>query len=339
LAQAEDAVLAAKQTALAAAAKLAGAEAVAAAEKAARNSQAAALAAWEQQGFGGAEAVRAASMAEAEAAAIERELAQAAAEQQALESQLAQPQLALANAGLDQARDGLVAARAEADEAGEESSALRALAAVAQQRGVDCQAKTAAVLAACRELEGSRREHQPLIYVSELANGKSSQSDVDLPTFVLIRRFEEVVAAANDRLQPMSSGRFALERSDDKEGSHRSKGLSLRVMDFLTGEARDPRTLSGGESFYVSLALALGLADIVTAEAGGVDLGTLFIDEGFGSLDDEVRDRVLQVLGGLRAGGRVVGIVSHVDALKQSIAERVTVFRLPDGSSSLSVRA
>ena len=113
----------------------------------------------------------------------------------------------------------------------------------------------------------------------------------------------------------------------------------MRVVDHTTGTARDPRTLSGGETFYVSLCLALGMADVVTAEAGGVDLGTLFVDEGFGSLDPHTLDQVLAELGRLRAGGRMVGVVSHVEALKQSIADRVEVRPTPQGPSTLVVRA
>jgi exonuclease SbcC len=113
----------------------------------------------------------------------------------------------------------------------------------------------------------------------------------------------------------------------------------MKVLDHEIETERDPRTLSGGETFYVSLCLALGLADVVTAEAGGLDLGTLFIDEGFGALDAETLDVVLAELGRLRAGGRVVGVVSHVEALKQAIAERVEVRRRPDGASTLTVRA
>ncbi|MDR3202092.1 MAG: hypothetical protein LBT54_03015, partial [Bifidobacteriaceae bacterium] len=167
-----------------------------------------------------------------------------------------------------------------------------------------------------------------------------NQRRVTLPTFVLMRRFGEVIEAANQRLGPMSGHRFALEHSDGREAVRaRRTGLALAVMDNQTGQRRDPRTLSGGETFYVSLALALGLADVVTAEAGGVDLGTVFIDEGFGSLDAEVLDQVLAELSRLRDGGRVVGVVSHVETLKQSIAERIEVVRRPDGTSSLTVRA
>ena len=171
-------------------------------------------------------------------------------------------------------------------------------------------------------------------------SGGDNAHALTLATYVLVRRFEDVVAAANDRLVVMSDGRFELQRSDEREDVRtRRQGLSMRVVDHQTETARDPRTLSGGETFYVSLCLALGMADVVTAEAGGIDLGTLFVDEGFGSLDPHTLDAVLAELGRLRAGGRVVGVVSHVEALKQSIAERVEVRRLPDGSSGLTVRA
>ncbi|MDR2254334.1 MAG: hypothetical protein LBD97_10870 [Bifidobacteriaceae bacterium] len=138
----------------------------------------------------------------------------------------------------------------------------------------------------------------------------------------------------------MSAGRYRLEHSETKEAVRgRRTGLALRVRDNQTGEPRDPRTLSGGETFYVSLALALGLADVVTAEAGGISLETLFVDEGFGSLDNEALDAVLTQLVRLRDGGRVVGIVSHVEALKQEIPERVEVRRLAGGGSTLRLRA
>ena len=161
-----------------------------------------------------------------------------------------------------------------------------------------------------------------------------------LATYVLARRFDDLVQAANARLVTMSDGRYALLHSERREDvSTRKKGLALAVMDYRTGVARDPRTLSGGETFYVALCLALGLADVVTAEAGGIDLGTLFVDEGFGSLDPESLDVVLAELSRLRDGGRVVGVVSHVETMKTAIAERIEVRRRPDGSSTLTVRA
>jgi exonuclease SbcC len=184
------------------------------------------------------------------------------------------------------------------------------------------------------------RDAAPVIRLANLAAGSGDNArGLTLGTFVLMRRFEDVVAAANDRLLLMSDGRYELVRSDEKEDVRGRTGLAMRVIDHVNDAPRDPRTLSGGETFYVSLCLALGLADVVTAEAGGLDLGTLFVDEGFGSLDPHVLDQVLAELGRLRAGGRVVGVVSHVEALKQAIADRIEVRRRPDGTSTLTVRA
>ncbi|MDQ2836651.1 MAG: AAA family ATPase [Actinomycetota bacterium] len=175
----------------------------------------------------------------------------------------------------------------------------------------------------------------PAIRLGNLVAGLGeNQLKMELTTYVLVRRFAEIVAAANSQLRLISSGRYQLEHTDARSGNARS-GLGLRVLDLHTGRPRDPGTLSGGETFYVSLSLALGLADIVRAESGGIDLGTLFIDEGFGSLDAEVLDQVIAVLDGLRAGGRAVGVVSHVSELKMRIADRIQVIRDVDGSSRL----
>jgi exonuclease SbcC len=195
---------------------------------------------------------------------------------------------------------------------------------------------------AARTLATAEAEAAPVIRMARLAGGADADNAraLSLATYVLVRRFEDVVAAANERLREMSDGRYELERSDEREDVRtRRTGLAMRVLDHTTGSARDPRTLSGGETFYVSLCLALGMADVVTAEAGGVELGTLFIDEGFGTLDPHTLDAVLAELGRLRAGGRVVGVVSHVEALKQAVAERIEVRRRGDGSSTLTVVA
>jgi exonuclease SbcC len=179
----------------------------------------------------------------------------------------------------------------------------------------------------------------PMMHLARLAKGVAGNRRVALTTYVLRQWFEQVVAAANLRLHGMSSGRYELLRVD--EGATRAErvGLTLQVLDRHTGEARSARSLSGGETFYTSLALALGLADVVRAEAGGVDLDTLFIDEGFGSLDADTLDQVMAVIDELRDRGRTVGIVSHVSELKERIAERIEVRRLADGSSALRVVA
>ena len=140
-----------------------------------------------------------------------------------------------------------------------------------------------------------------------------------------MRRFEDVVAAANERLLVMSDGRFELVRSDEKEDVPRADRAVDAGRRPPHRDRRDPRTLSGGETFYVSLCLALGMADVVTAEAGGIDLGHAVRRRGVRLARPAHPRAVLAELGRLRAGGRVVGVVSHVEALKQSIADRIEV--------------
>lgn len=181
------------------------------------------------------------------------------------------------------------------------------------------------------------RAARPIIRMAEVAAATSPDnlSRMPLVTYVLLDRFRSVVAAANERLSAMSDGRYSLAHHTDLEDRGRRSGLGLRISDHVTDCERDPKTLSGGETFYVSLALALGLADVVTAEAGGTRLGTLFIDEGFGSLDPETLDAVLTEVSRLRQAGRVVGIVSHVEELKQRICDRIEVEPLGGGVSTV----
>ena len=152
-----------------------------------------------------------------------------------------------------------------------------------------------------------------------------------LSSFVLAARLEEVAAAASERLRTMTAGRYSLAHSDARKGNNRA-GLSLLACDSWTGVDRDTATLSGGETFLASLALALGLADVVTAEAAGTPMEALFVDEGFGTLDEETLDEVMNVLDGLRAGGRIVGIVSHVTELRQRVPAQVHVAKGRHGS-------
>lgn len=154
-----------------------------------------------------------------------------------------------------------------------------------------------------------------------------------LSAFVLAGRLEKVVELANERLAVIASGRYRLAHTDALAGAGRRSGLGLEVHDLWTGVTRDPATLSGGEAFMASLALALGLADAVHHEAGGVDLQTLFIDEGFGTLDDESLEQVMSVLDTLREGGRAVGVVSHVADLRGRIPTQLRVDKSPGGST------
>lgn len=179
--------------------------------------------------------------------------------------------------------------------------------------------------------------------VRELADttsgiGPDNTLRMRLTAYVLAARLETVAALANERLAIMGGGRYVLEHSDERAARGARSGLGLRVLDQWTGRVRDTATLSGGESFMASLALALGLADAVRQEAGGLDLGTLFIDEGFGSLDDDSLEQVLSVLDGLREGGRAVGVVSHVADLRTRITHQAVVHK-GAGGSTVEVRA
>jgi exonuclease SbcC len=179
-----------------------------------------------------------------------------------------------------------------------------------------------------------RQEYDRVARLAALTAGTSAENErrMRLESYVLAARLEQVAAAASVRLQRMSSGRYTLVHSDDRTGRGRS-GLGLHVVDAWTGRQRDTATLSGGETFFASLALALGLADVVTEEAGGVRLDTLFIDEGFGSLDEQTLDEVLDVLDSLRERDRSVGIVSHVADLRRRIHARLEVVKDRSGSS------
>ncbi|WP_231252228.1 AAA family ATPase [Nocardioides furvisabuli] len=153
-----------------------------------------------------------------------------------------------------------------------------------------------------------------------------------LSAYVLAHRLGQVVEAANLRLSTMSDQRYSLVHTGQRGAGETRGGLSLVVRDDWTGDDRDPATLSGGETFVVSLALALGLADVITEEAGGTDLETLFVDEGFGSLDSETLEDVMDTLDTLRDGGRVVGVVSHVPELQTRIPTQLRVHRGRTGS-------
>jgi exonuclease SbcC len=154
-----------------------------------------------------------------------------------------------------------------------------------------------------------------------------------LSAFVLAGRLERVVDLANERLVSIGAGRYRLAHTDDVASHGRRSGLGLVVHDLWTGRTRDPATLSGGESFMASLALALGLADAVRQESGGFDLQTLFIDEGFGTLDEESLEHVMEILDTLRDGGRAVGVVSHVVDLRSRIPTQLRVHKSTQGSS------
>ncbi|MEU2157072.1 SMC family ATPase [Streptomyces sp. NPDC019396] len=203
----------------------------------------------------------------------------------------------------------------------------------ARERCAEVDRLSAQAATEVRRLGPLREEYDRLARLAGLTAGTSAENErrMRLESYVLAARLEQVAAAASVRLQRMSAGRYTLVHSDSRSGGKRA-GLGLHVVDAWTGRERDTATLSGGETFFASLALALGLADVVTDEAGGVRLDTLFIDEGFGSLDDQTLDEVLDVLDSLRERDRSVGIVSHVADLRRRVPVQLEVVKERHGS-------
>ena len=176
-------------------------------------------------------------------------------------------------------------------------------------------------------------QHEVLSALAATIKGTGNQRKMDLETFVLAAELEEIVTAANVRLHDMSAGRYQLQHSDERASRNAASGLRIVVYDAFTGQSRPPQSLSGGETFLSSLALALGLAEVVTARAGGIQLDTLFIDEGFGSLDADTLEVAMRTLDELRQGGRTVGVISHVEAMQEAIPAQITVRATSQGPS------
>ncbi|MGY0055826.1 AAA family ATPase [Streptomyces sp. LZ34] len=269
-----------------------------------------------------------------------------AVDQRGLRHRLEQRQTESAAVAAELADPQVVAAAQEppADPTAAEAAAEAATRALREASARDAAARTrcqeldrlsAQAVADARRLAPLREEHDRLARLATLAAGTSAENErrMRLEAYVLAARLEQVAAAASARLRRMSAGRYTLVHSDARTGGRGRSGLGLHVIDAWTGSERDTATLSGGETFFVSLSLALGLADVVTDEAGGTRLDTLFIDEGFGSLDEQTLDEVLDVLDSLRERDRTVGIVSHVADLRQRIPVRLEVVKGRDGSA------
>ncbi|WP_316290415.1 SMC family ATPase [Clavibacter michiganensis] len=306
-----------------------------AAEAAARTAELAQALA--DRAFATEEEARAAALPPAELEAAAGRVAAHEREQAVVAEGLVDPEVAALTGAEDPDPD---AARAALDAAQAAARASAERAARARDRADRSASALARHDAARRESARAGDQARAAIRMAEVANAITPENTrgTTLGTYVLLRRFEDVVQAANARLRIMSSGRYELEVSEEREATSRSRktGLALQIRDHVVDRVREPASFSGGETFYASLALALGLADVVQAEAGGLQLGTLFVDEGFGTLDPETLDAVMSELGRLSSGGRTVGIVSHVEELKQRVADRIEVRRRADGSSTLT---
>lgn len=175
-------------------------------------------------------------------------------------------------------------------------------------------------------LKGYDDKYVWLKALSETANGDiSGKEKITLETFVQMTYFDSIIRKANIRLLTMSDGQYELVRRSDAETLKKNEGLALDVIDHFNASSRSVSTLSGGESFMASLCLALGLSDEIQSSNGGIKLDTMFVDEGFGSLDGEALDRALSALTSLSQGNRLVGIISHVDALRDRIDNKIVI--------------
>lgn len=179
------------------------------------------------------------------------------------------------------------------------------------------------------------KEYGILGTISDVANGQyPNKYGITLERFILGWLLDEITTAATERLKLMSRGRYYLQRTLDRERKNSAGGLELEVFDSYTGFSRPVTTLSGGESFLASLSLALGLADVVQSYSGGISLDTIFVDEGFGTLDPESLDFAVKTLIDLQKGGRLVGVISHVPELRERIDARLEVTPTDKGSTA-----
>ncbi|MCQ6271763.1 SMC family ATPase [Pseudarthrobacter sp. R1] len=291
-----------------------------------------------EAGFATAEEARKHLLAASEAAALEADMRSAQDEAARVAELFASEDIVLA---LEEAAAGLAP-----DE--QQLAALQAGAAAALKEARDadlaaglarrCLESLTSIRTGYEELAGSARgPAERARMLSGLADAAAGRGDntyrMSLNSYVLAARLEQVALAASERLVAMSDGRYLLQHTDAKAARGAKSGLGLEVVDQWTGHRRDTSTLSGGESFMASLSLALGLADVVQQESGGVEIETLFVDEGFGSLDEQSLEQVMDALEGLRDGGRVVGLVSHVGEMKQRIGTQLQVLKTRNGST------
>ncbi|EEM16982.1 Exonuclease [Bacillus pseudomycoides DSM 12442] len=182
------------------------------------------------------------------------------------------------------------------------------------------------------QIHEEEKAFQELVDLYEVMKG-DNESRISFERYILIEYLEQIVQIANERLRKLSNGQFYLKRSERVEKRNRQSGLGLDVYDAYTGQTRDVKTLSGGEKFNASLCLALGMADVIQAYEGGISIETMFIDEGFGSLDEESLTKAIDALIDLQKSGRFIGVISHVQELKNAMPAVLEVTKQKNGCS------
>ena len=184
------------------------------------------------------------------------------------------------------------------------------------------------------KMEEVKQKYSLTKSISDTVNGKISGKDrVTLETYIQMTYFERIIARANVRFMLMSNGQYELKRKEEGLNRQSQSGLELDVIDHYNGTERSVKTLSGGESFKAALSLALGLSDEIQCSAGGIQIDAMFVDEGFGSLDEESLNQAINTLNRLTEGNRVVGIISHISEIKERIEKQIVVKKQKIGGS------
>ncbi|QBY05555.1 SMC family ATPase [Thalassotalea sp. HSM 43] len=287
------------------------------------------LAALEQHGFANEQAFKVVELDEQQVAALQQQLTQHKEQRQQIKGQISalaqqledkqQPNLDALQQKLDLAQQNLIAAEQLLSQTTMQHNRLR-----------DAQRKISAIE---DQQSDNKRQYEVIGNLALAASGRGNVR-VSLERFVLADLLDSVLAIASKRLHLMSRGQYQLIRQDESAQKRNvTAGLDLAVFDSYSSKARPVATLSGGESFMASLALALALSDVVQQRSGGIVLDTLFIDEGFGSLDQDSLQLAIQTLVDLQATGRTIGIISHVSELKEQMAKRIDVKSQRDGSA------
>lgn len=278
-------------------------------------------------GFPDVEALRAAWLAPDRLDALETSVAGFVRQEATARARLDEAEAAVAG----QAPPDVTAATTAHATARAAVDAARAALATAQERQRQLARLSAALAEIAAAREAAEARWSTVQRLSDVASGVNG-FNLSFQRWVLGALLDDVLLSANRRLQVMSRGRYLLRRAEDAEDRRRKAGLDLDVLDSHTDRPRSVRTLSGGEGFLAALSLALGVVDVVQAYAGGIRVDTLFIDEGFGSLDPEALDAALQSLLDLQSTGRLVGVISHVAELKERIPARLDVVKATGGS-------
>ncbi|MEB3101817.1 AAA family ATPase [Ferviditalea candida] len=279
-------------------------------------------------GFEADEAYHAAKLAETERTALKLQIDDYHASLAAVCRQIEELSAALA----DQQRQDLAELQRQLQELEQRIEDVRSLLVQAQNSCDKASESKAKIIEAEEKWTAAERQFQLVKDLYDVVRGENSRK-TSFERYLQIEFLEKIVHAANQRLQRISNGQFYLVRSGRLEKRGRQSGLGLDVYDNYTGQLRDVKTLSGGEKFNASLCLALGMADVIQSYEGGISMETMFIDEGFGSLDEESLNKAIDTLIDLQQSGRMIGVISHVQELKQAIPAILEVKKTKEGYS------